>query len=337
MSICTPFVTTEPGFSRIVISKRVEYVVITVPVPYILDQCSASSLDHLPEHELRMDAHGVEPEAYDWGGAGSQHFGNQIDANFWEVISDEVSHRSTGAQLDQPAAAMREPGHTPSDQCGHQSGAKFCGVPPDEHGIDPTDAHIGGTGQLVASMREPGHAPGDLGETAKKKLEAYCIALHLAVNDAKYEDEITDGDRDEIEKAVMTTLNWYYSNQTETYMQYTAKQKEVEGTVIPFLMDSERLMDIHDASALSEDDSGDSHAWEEDENSMLDFSAKSNLDNYCLTVLDTVNDGKIGETLSSNQGMRETKRMIERTLKDAFDWLETHKQAEKDEYEAKQK
>lgn len=70
----------------------------------------------------------------------------------------------------------------------------------------------------------------------------------------------------------------------------------------------------------------------EDENNKAKVEAKNSFENYAYSMRNTIKDEKIASKISEDD-----KNLINRAVDNAIEWLDNHPQAEKDEFEAKQK
>merc|ERR1711982_74166 len=71
---------------------------------------------------------------------------------------------------------------------------------------------------------------------------------------------------------------------------------------------------------------------DEDEANKVKIVAKNSLENYCLTMRNTLNEEKLKEKFEPGD-----KEKIEAAVQETLDWLDKNQLAEKDEFEAKQK
>merc|ERR1711964_75896 len=70
----------------------------------------------------------------------------------------------------------------------------------------------------------------------------------------------------------------------------------------------------------------------EDEAARVKIEAKNGLENYCFTMRNTLQEGKLKEKFEEGD-----KEKIEKAVQETLDWLDKNQLAEKDEFEAKQK
>merc|ERR1711998_476223 len=70
----------------------------------------------------------------------------------------------------------------------------------------------------------------------------------------------------------------------------------------------------------------------EDEANKGKVEAKNGLENYCFTMRNTLQEGKLKEKFEGDD-----KDKIEKAVQETLDWLDKNQLAEKDEFEAKQK
>lgn len=69
---------------------------------------------------------------------------------------------------------------------------------------------------------------------AKNALEGYCFGVRNSIN-GELAGKIDAGDKDEINKVVNDTLAWIESNNDASVSDFEAKQKEVEGKLMPIM------------------------------------------------------------------------------------------------------
>merc|ERR1711953_977136 len=70
----------------------------------------------------------------------------------------------------------------------------------------------------------------------------------------------------------------------------------------------------------------------EDESNKQKIEAKNGLENYRLTMRNTLSEEKLKDKFEGGD-----KEKIEKAVQDTLDWLDKNQLAEKDEFEAKQK
>ena len=71
---------------------------------------------------------------------------------------------------------------------------------------------------------------------------------------------------------------------------------------------------------------------EEDEKNAARIQSKNQLENYCFSMKNSINDEKIKEKVE-----QEDKDTITKTLEDALKWLDDNQEADKEVFENKQK
>merc|ERR1719243_334036 len=72
--------------------------------------------------------------------------------------------------------------------------------------------------------------------SAKNGLENYCFTMRNTLNEEKLKEKFEAGDKEKIEEAVQSALDWLDKNQLAEKDEFEAKQKEVEGVVNPIMM-----------------------------------------------------------------------------------------------------
>lgn len=70
---------------------------------------------------------------------------------------------------------------------------------------------------------------------AKNILENYAFQMRNTLNDAQFASKVSDDDKSKVEAAIKKTTTWLDNNQHAEKEEYEAKQKELEGIVMPIL------------------------------------------------------------------------------------------------------
>jgi len=70
---------------------------------------------------------------------------------------------------------------------------------------------------------------------AKNSLENYAFQVKNSINDEKLADKISEADKKKVQELIEKTTKWLESNQSAEKEEYEAKQKELEGQVLPIL------------------------------------------------------------------------------------------------------
>eukprot|EP00607_Mallomonas_marina_P003104 CAMPEP_0182437214 /NCGR_PEP_ID=MMETSP1167-20130531/84893_1 /TAXON_ID=2988 /ORGANISM="Mallomonas Sp, Strain CCMP3275" /LENGTH=658 /DNA_ID=CAMNT_0024630049 /DNA_START=78 /DNA_END=2054 /DNA_ORIENTATION=+ len=70
---------------------------------------------------------------------------------------------------------------------------------------------------------------------AKNALENYAFSMRSTINDEKMAEKLSENDKKKITDAINTTTKWLDSNQSAEKEEFEAKQKELEGIVLPIL------------------------------------------------------------------------------------------------------
>merc|ERR1712217_328975 len=71
---------------------------------------------------------------------------------------------------------------------------------------------------------------------SKNGLENYCFQMRNSLEEEKLKDKFEAGDKEKIEEAVKSALDWLDKNQMAEKDEFDAKQKELEGVVNPIMM-----------------------------------------------------------------------------------------------------
>jgi L1 cell adhesion molecule like protein len=70
---------------------------------------------------------------------------------------------------------------------------------------------------------------------AKNALEGYCFGVRNSINDEKFAAALKPGDKDTIMKEINDTLAWIENNKEAEVSVFEAKQKELEGKLMPIM------------------------------------------------------------------------------------------------------